>query len=203
MNGQAIIDLFDTLTDGLSELTEANKIALLNRKYKDLINKRDWEELRTSTTASISSGAFSLAADFKKFTPNEHEGETSGFKHLFYIDQTPHPIIRFAERRRFTDYAYHDIENDRVVTPTSLNGYTASYDYFKTVSDLTTATSPVFSNSDYHKAIAYLMAIEHYSIDQTEAGRSKAQDYLITVEDIIADMEYDDTQLKESGLEYA
>lgn len=205
MNGQNIIDLFDVLTDGLSELSAANKLALANRKYKKLANERDWEDLRTSASPTIASGYFDLASDFRKFVPNE-EGQRAEYKNVFYIGTTPHPIVRMAERMKFSGLPYYDPSlgsYGRVVTPSNLNGQTATYDYFKKVTDLTTSTSPVFRNTDNHAIIAYMMAVEHYSIDQSESGRSKEEQYQATVEDMLEDMEYDDNKLKEAGVDHA
>lgn len=205
MTGQQIIDLFDVLTDGLSELSAANKLSLVNRKYKKLANERDWEDLRTTASVAIASGSFDLASDFKKFVPNE-EGIRAEYKNVFYIATTPHPIVRMAERMKFNNLSYYDPSlgsYGRVVTPAVLDGDTAIYDYFKSVSDLTTGTSPVFRNGDNHSVIAYMMAVEHYSIDQSENGRTKEGQYQNTVEDMLEDMEYDDNKLKEAGINHA
>jgi len=205
MNGQAIIDLFDVLTDGLSELSAANKLALANRKYKKLANERDWEDLRTAVSVVISSGYFDLASNFRKFVPNE-EGQRAEYKNVFYIGTTPHPIVRMAERMKFNGLPYYDPSlgsYGRVVTPTNLTGQTATYDYYKSVSDLAVNTSPVFRNTDNHSIIAYMMAVEHYSIDQSENGRSKEEQYQNTVDEMMEDMEYDDNKLKEAGVDHA
>lgn len=201
MDGQEIIDLFDTLTDGLSELSAANKLALANRKYKKLANERDWEDLRTTASATITNGEIALAADFKKFVPAE-EGYSAPFKNVFYIGTTPHPILRIAERRKFPNYTYYDPAQGKLITPASLVG-AVNYDYFKSVEDLTTATEPLFRNSDNHSIIAYMMAIEHYAIDQTENGRDKVKEYQLVVDDMLEDMEYDDNQLKEASVDHA
>lgn len=204
MTGQNLIDLFDVLTDGLSELSAVNKLALANRKYRKLANEREWEDLRSSdATLTISSNAFSLPSDFKSFVPNEYGDLESPHKWAFYdSNDIPQPIIRFAERKRFTDLSYYDPANSRVVTPDSITG-TVTLDYFKTVTALTTGTSPVFTNTDNHSVIAYMMAVEHYSIDQSEQGRSKEGQYQNTVDQMMEDMEYDDNKLKESGADYA
>lgn len=205
MNGQALIDLFDTLTDGLSELTAAGKLALANRKYKKLANERDWEDLRTSASYTIASGAIVLASDFKKFVPNE-QGDEAEYKNVFYVGTTPYPIMRMEERRKFAGLPYFNPSlgsKGHIICPTNMNGMAAEYDYFKSVSDLTTSTSPVFRNSDHHAIIAYMMAVEHYSIDQSEGGNTKEEQYQSTVEDMMEDMEYDDSQLKEAGTPHA
>lgn len=205
MNGQQIINLFDTLTDGLSELSAANKLELANRKYRKLVNERDWEDIRTTATYTIASNAIVLASDFKKFVPAE-EGQYAEYKNVFYIGTTPHPILRMAERKKFPNFSYFNPSlgtNGHIITPTSLNGQLAEYDYYKSVSPLTVSTSPVFTNSDYHEIIAYMMAVEHYSIDQSEFHRSQSNKYQETVDSMLEDMEYDDNQLKESALNHA
>lgn len=204
MTGQNILDLFDTLTDGLSELSADGKLALANRKYKEVANERDWEWLRTTATKTIASGEIALESNFKKFVPNEY-GQEAPYKWVFYIGQSVYPILRLAERKRFDSYAYYDQANSKIVLPDNFNknGESAEYDYFRSVDDLTTATSPLIDNEDYHAVIAYLMAVEHYDIDQTEAGRSKRAEYQNTADNIMENMEYDDNQLKEAGLNYA
>lgn len=205
MNGQALIDLFDILTDGLSELTAANKLALANRKYKKLANEREWEDLRTSATYTIASNQIVLPQYFNKFVPND-TFEEEGFAHVFFIGTTPHPIMRFAERKRFSNLSYFDPSlgtYGKIITPSSLEGQLAEYDYYRKVADLTVSTSPLFRNSDNHSIIAYMMAVEHYSIDQSENGRSKEEQYQNTVDEMMEDMEYDDSKAKEAGAPYA
>lgn len=205
MNGQALIDLFDVLTDGLSELTAVQKLALANRKYKKVVSERDWDDIRTTATYTIASNAIVLASDFKKFVPAE-EGLPADYKNVFYIGTNPNAILRMAERKKFNNRSYFDPSlgtNGHIITPDSIEGDLAEYDYFKTVSDLTTSTSPVFINTDHHSIVSYMMAVEHYSIDQSESGRTKENQYSQTAQDMLDDMEYDDNKLKESGIDHA
>lgn len=204
MNGQQIIDLFDVLTDGLSELSADNKLALANRKYKALARKRSWYWLLTSASATVSSGEVALESDFRKLAPNVYGQDMDGYKHIFFQGTTPYPIIGFAERMRFNTLSYHDVANSKlVIQNTSLEGQTITYDYIKDVTALTTATSPVIPESDYHEVIAYEMAIEHYSIDQTESGRNKVEEYQGVVDGYYEDMEYDDAEYWEKSANYA
>jgi hypothetical protein len=187
-----IIATFDTLTDNLSELGSDAKLALFNRKYRLWQNIRDWELLRKEASVAVSAGYIQCPTDFKNFVDLE-EGKERPYNHGFYIGANFYPIIRLSERKRFPDMCYFDPVTKRIMIPSSLSlSGTATFDYYHTPDDLVLGAT-----------IAYMMAIEHYSIDQSEQGRTKEVQYTIESEKYIEDMEYEDNQLKESWLNYA
>ena len=197
------IALFDTLTDDLSELSQDNKLALFNRKYKKWQNIRNWESMRKTASVAISGGEIVCPDDFKAFIDLE-DGDSRPYNHGFYIDNAFYPIARMSERRRFPDMCYFDPVNKKIIIPSTNNiSGTADFDYYSTPADLALGDTITAPDARYHDYFAYEMAVEHYSIDQTEAGRTKVEEYQATAEEMVEDMEYEDNQLKESWNNYA
>lgn len=197
MTGQNIIDDFDKWTDDMSELSATQKLALANSKYRDVLNDRDWEFLRQVASVTIASGEIAVPADFRNFAENNNVGHRFGF----WIGDSYYPIVNMMDRRTHTAFSYYDQANSKIVLAEglSLNGQTASFDYFYRPDDLAVDTSPVF-NSNYHKVLSYLMASEHYLIDHTEKGRSQKTEYEEKAQDVLEDMQYEDDQLKEDWI---
>jgi hypothetical protein len=203
MTGQQIIDDFDKLTDEMSELSAAQKLALAENKYRDVLNDRDWEFLRKVASVTIASSEVDLSGlsdSFRNFAENDKE--KTGHRFGFWIGTSFYPVVNMQDRRTHDAMSYFDLANTKIVLPSglsSLNGSTASVDYFYKPAALAVGTSPIF-NSDYHKVISYLMAGEHYLIDQTEAGRNQKQVYDSLAQDVLEDMQYEDDQYKEDWI---
>lgn len=200
-NGQQIIDEFDKLTDDMSELSAAQKLALAEAKYRDVLNDREWEFLRTEGSAVVASNEIAVAADFKNFAENNNTKYRFGFWIGTRNSASFYPITNMQDRWGRADLSYFDARNRKIVLAEGLqlNGQTASFDYFYKPDALTVGTEPIF-NGDYHKIIPYLMAAEHYLIDHTERGRSQKEDYAALAQEVLEDMQYDDDQLKENWL---
>ena len=196
-NTQEIIDEFDKLTDDMSELSTAQKLALAERKYRDVLNDRDWEFLRSTATVTIASGEIAIPSDFRNFAENNK----TKYRFGFWIGDSFYPVVNMQERRTRTDLSYYDARNSKIVLADglSLNGQSASFDYFYKPDALTVGTAPVF-RSDFRKIISYMMATEHYLIDHTEKGRSQREEYKELAQDVLEDMQYEDDQLKEDWL---
>ena len=201
MTTSEILDDFDKLTDEMSELSPDQKLALADSKYRDVLNDRDWEFLRTEGSAVVTAGEIAIPADFRNFAENNKTKYRFGFWIGTLNSASFYPVVNMQDRRVRTDMSYFDARNSKIVLAEglSLNGQTATFDYFYKPNALTVDTSPVF-NSDHHKVIPYLMAGEHYLIDQTEAGRTQKDNYDALAQEVIEDMQYEDDQLKEDWL---
>lgn len=204
MNGQNIIDEFDKLTDEMSELTAAQKLALANTKYRHVANDRDWEWLRNEGSVTIASSEIDLSGlspSFRNFAENNNTKYRFGFWIGTRNSASFYEIINMQDRWGRPDLSYFDLANSKIVLADglNLNGQAAKFDYFARTTALAVGTSPVF-NSDYHQIIPYLMAAEHYDIDQTEASRSKKDEYNALADDILENMQYEDDQFKENWL---
>ena len=194
---QEIIDEFDTLTDEMSELSATQKLTLAERKYRDVLNDRDWEFLRTTATVPVANSLIAVPADFRNFAENND----TRYRFGFWIGDSFYPVVNMQDRRTNTDKSYYDARNSQIVLADglSLDGQSASFDYFYNPEALTVETAPVF-RSDFRKVISYKMAMEHYLIDHTERGRSNKDDYMALAEAVMEDMQYEDDQLKEDWL---
>ena len=194
LNGQQIIDEFDKNTDEMSELSADQKLELADAKYRDVLNDRDWEFLRKAASVVVASGEIAVPADFRNFAENNDTSHRFGF----WIGTSFYPVISLQDRRTHTALSYYDTANSKIVLADglSLDGQTASFDYFYKPDALTVSTEPVF-NGDYHKVISYKMSAEHYPIDQTEDSRNQNQTWEDKAEDVMEDMVWEDDQLKE------
>ncbi len=208
MNGQEIINLFNTYTDDNSELSSVEELALLNRIYREILGKKQWEFLKKSQTGVLSTSVpyVALASDFSNFVENaqytdiSYGQDNSVSKVVFVGDSyTPYKIINFSDRRQYRDvdgYAYLDYPNSRLVftkQPTSALSY--EYDYIYTPSDIALNTSPVFK-SDFHPMIAFGMASDGFIIQLFDKAKSYSGENKTKFEQYLSDLSYWNANLR-------
>lgn len=203
MTAADIISKFDTYTDDMSELSAADKLDLLNKKYRELSNEREWEWLRSIGSVAIASSIITLPTDFKilaeDFTAKE-QGIYSGFRFFFWIGDIAYPVVSIKERRTYGDHAYFDPKNRRIVLQdTNVTG-TAEFDYYGKVTALGLNDEPAFSD-DYHPVLYHMMAIDHEIIDQSEKARSMRPEHEAAIEGFMQDLTYEDSQSQEDFVE--
>lgn len=204
-----IIELFETYLDDTTELSSSEELALANRIYKDICRKRPWEFLKVPATGtlSISVPYVALPADFMyvaenhNFTDNSYETEDNQAGKVVFVgtNYQPYRVINYSDRRQYRDidgYCYIDFANSRLVftkQPTTASSY--EFDYIKTPTDLTLATSPVFP-SDFHPMIAFGMATDGFTIQLFDKARSYAVENQIKYEQYMRDLAYYNSQLQ-------
>lgn len=196
---QDIIDEFDKLTDNMSELSTAQKLDLLNSKYQDVVNDRDWEWLRNTYEVTIENNQIAVPSGFRNFAENNK----TKYRFGFWVGDSFYPIVNMQNRRTNTHMSYYDPSNGVIVLADglSLNGQTASFDGFVIPNELNDLDDTINTfRSVYWKIISYLMATEHYLVDHTEKGRSQRDEYKELAQNILESMQYEDDQLKEDWL---
>ena len=200
----AIIAKFNLYVDDGSELSSPEELALANKIYRQVLDEKDWEFLKTeySGTTSVSVPYIALPADFKNIVVNydDEDGEPSqvvfvGPNHDVY------KVIPFSQRRNYRDvsgFCYIDKKQNRLYfTEQPKGAYDVEFDYVYNPDDLTLTTSPVW-DSIHHDIIHHAMVIDFYSIEQTEKTRSYYQENLIAYAKVLQRMS--NVNMKNSGL---
>lgn len=170
MNGQQIIDKFETYVDDGTELSASDELDLLNKVYFDVFTDRPWEFAKKAYSVAISGTSKALPTDFAYIcSVNENQEK------IVKVGDTEYRVINFSERNEYTgsgSYCYVDIVNSLLVFTTSVSG-TLTFDYVFFPALLTTSTSPVFP-SVYHPVLYHLMAADDYMIQQFDKAKSYA-----------------------------
>lgn len=197
MNGAAIIAKFRTRIDSQDELTDDEAIDLVNTIYKNILNDRDWEFLKKtySGTTSTSVDYVALPSDFKYMSPNQEN------KMVVFIGtgNREYQVIPYQRRRDYRNadgYCYLDMRQSRLYfTKQPTAAESIEYEYIYDPGAITTSTSPVF-HSDYHEMIAYGMAEDWASIDESEKGRSYYRENGAKFKFKLDQMAMDDARIK-------
>lgn len=200
MDGQDIIDLANSLID--DDLDPDLGLTLLNQAYHEWQNKKQWEVLKKShsATQSVSVDYIALPTDFRELViPRGRDFP------IIYIGsdyEEEYGVISFDRRRDFKDstgYAYLDMRQDRLVfTLQPPSAKAISFDYIYVPADLTVSTEPVFPER-FREWLAYRMAVLFYATDETEKGRSYRPEHKEEADGIMQDMLMWDAQLKQSA----
>lgn len=198
MIGSDIIARFRLQVDDATELSSDEELELLNEVYSDICNERDWEWLKTTHTGStsISVPYITLPADFKKLSPNKYN------KSVVFVgtDYDEYTVIPFSDRRDYRDmdgYCYIDIPNSRLVftrQPSTVKS--VEFDYIKKPTAVAVGTSPIKTEENFGKLIAYGMAFKFVPIEQTEKSASYRNEYYQEYLKILSDFQMEDAQIK-------
>ena len=201
MIAQDIISNFNTYTDDMSQLSAAQEYSLLNKKYREVCNWREWEFLRTAASVTIASNEIALPSDFKilaeDFTDHGHRG---GSRFMFWVGNIPYSIINMKDRRTHTTLSYIDVAGKKIVCQDLNISGDAEFDYLKRVTALTVDTSPIF-DADFHEVLYHMMAIDHEIIDQSEKARSMRGEHNSAIKTYKEDMTYQYSQFEEDFVE--
>jgi hypothetical protein len=183
MTGQLIIDHFHTLTDDDTTLSTDEELILLNKVYRKILNRIQWNYLITTHTGTTSTTLpyITLPSDFKRFVP--FDGEDDGRYSIFVgTDSVPYNLISQSDSFNYGNYYnadgffYLDIKNNRLYftkQPTEVK--TITFPYIYRPDDITLLTSPIF-DSDYHYAISHGMVADYHIADNTPKGRTYYQE---------------------------
>lgn len=201
MNGQAIIDEFNVITDNQSDLSSDSLLSLLNKVYRKVLQDRDWLFLVSTETGTLSTSTriTTLPTDFVKLV-NNYKDQDDEFPVLYVGDnyEVYHPIQQ-GERRQYRDskgYFYVDYKAKTfVLTGDEDSARSYEFDYIYEPDDLTLITEPVIPFN--HKYLAHGMSFLWNDIDGTEKSFSYRAENKREFEDGLASLQYDD--LKKRG----
>ena len=159
MNGQQIIDRFNTITDDQADLSESQLLDLLNKVYRMYLDDRDWLFLHNTATGTLTTSSLEvdLPSDFRNLVDNYRDQDQT--KPVLYVDTTYeiYNLINQDQKRQYNDtrgYFYVDYRQNKII----LTGYEDTsrvyeFDYTYDPDDLTTATTPVIPTK-FHRYLA-------------------------------------------------
>lgn len=194
LKGSEIIAGFHRYVDDNAELSPAEDLALMNKKYHELANDREWEWVRKTLTATISSDTtyVDLPEGFRfPVEDNEH-----GYEYSFYIGESVYPIFNVSQRMSHRGHAYIDFGARKLYLPTSKVTGAFQMDYYGEPDDLTLDTYPAFRGG-FHPVIYHMMAIDFEILERSEKARSYRQENEAAVANYMEDMAYEDAKQKE------
>lgn len=187
MTAEKIIKKYRLFVDDASELSEDEELDLAQDKYDELQGERTWSFLRKGFTSTISGAEIELPADFRYPIRMGNQDEltvrfvsTKGIRHI--------PVVDFSQR--FDTYelsAYYDYTENKLKFTETISGDVFT-DYIYEPTKLTGMDVETVGKDKLGTGIAALMARDFYSIDQTEQGRSKYEEYQVMYEKILDQM---------------
>ena len=199
MTGQQIINKFRTYVDDGSELSTAEELALLNKKYNELQNDREWEWCKT-TESGLQSGAYIQLPLTTRFIADDVESDLGRVVYDTDNNDIAYPIYPSSKRRQFRNELWYDETNKRIMLPTDrvhpITGKNYEVDLYVEQEALTLTTSPVF-RAGFHDILVHAMALDFDIIDQMESAFSKQANNQSAYNNFYSDMCYEDAQNKD------
>ncbi len=197
MNGQQIIDRFNTITDDQADLSESQLLDLLNKVYRMYLDDRDWLFLHKTATGTLTTSSLEvdLPSDFRNLVDNYRDQDQT--KPVLYVDTTyeVYNLINQDQKRQYNDtrgYFYVDYRQNKII----LTGYEDTsrvyeFDYTYDPDDLTTSSTPVIPTK-FHRYLANGMAYLWNDIDGTDKSFSYRAENKVEFESGLNQMQYED-----------
>lgn len=190
MTALEIITAFETQVDDVTELSQVEELALLNRVYQRLCMDRPWVFLRTSTNAAILSDAngsyVAAPADFAYFPMQDDVWGTT----------MPYQVINFADRRNYvnrSNFVYFDAANNTIRFTGAPSGTTYDFDYIKVPPVLTLADVPLLPGQ-FHDMLVFAMATNDTIMQMSPKATSYAAENNAIYLDYLRELQYWDAQ---------
>lgn len=220
-NGQTLIDNFNQDTGDTTELSTVASLSLLNKRYRLVLNDRDFEFLKKAATGtiSVSNGIATITppADFDHFAINAQATDIAigidqtGFglgnaspKVIFVSTSTgvytPFQIVDFSARRQYFNkngYAYYDMVNNLItftVAPTAAD-LTYEFDYIYSPDDIALATFPVLP-AKFHDVLHHAMAIDDMIFQLFDRSHSYAAENKAQYDDFMSQLRFWNAQFQ-------
>lgn len=203
MTAQQVITLFEQYVDDSTELSSAQELALLQKVFNKIWNKKPWEFAKASV-----SGTFALTvpnipkpSDFSNFlenntyTDNSVSVNNNASPKVIFIGSayTPFQIINWSDRRQYrgqNGYAYLDLPNSGITftgTPAAIDTY--EFDYKKQPPTLVLGSAIPSIPVEFQDALYHGMAADHDIILLFPRAASYAKENTDKFNSYVQDME--------------
>lgn len=181
-SSQAIITAFELYIGDETELSTAEELALLQKKYNEVLASEEWEFLKKVATGSVSGTDINQPSDFNNLTTDQTIYIGTGSKDF--------KVVPFTERRKYanqTGYFYYDALNEKFVSTQSLND-TYSFDYIYVPPQLDLVSSNPIFPIRFYDMLYHAMCVDSDIINLSDKARSYSRENRDKYESILADM---------------
>lgn len=167
-NSQDIITAFELYIGDETELSTVEELALLQKKYNEILMSEEWEFLKKTATGNISGTDITQPVDFDRMTSDQH----------IYLgsNENIYNVIPFTDRRKYRGLDttfYYDALNEKFVSTKTLNdSYSYDYIYVPPALDLV-SSNPVFPIR-FYPMLFQAMCIDSDIINLSDKARSYA-----------------------------
>lgn len=180
---QDIITAFELYFGDETSLSSVEELALLQKKYNEVLQSAEWEILKKTATGSIAGTDITQPADFDRLTTDQNIYIGSNYR-LFNV-------VPFTDRlkyRNMVGYFYYDARQSKFVSTYTVNDtYQFDYIYVPPALD-TTSSNPVFPVR-FYDMLYHAMCIDADIINMSDKARSYASLNQSKYESILADMQ--------------
>lgn len=179
---QAIITAFELYIGDETELSTVEELALLQKKYNEVLASEEWEFLKKVGTGSINGTTITQPTDFDRLTTDQTIYVGTGLKNF--------KVVPFSERRKYqnqTGFFYYDALNEQFVSTQSLND-TYEFDYIYVPPQLDIVSSNPLFPIRFYDMLYHAMCVDSDIINLSDKARSYAKENQMKYESILADM---------------
>lgn len=167
-NSSDIITAFGLYFGDETSLSSTEALALLQKKYNEVLQSAEWEFLKKEATGTMSGTDITQPTDFDRLTTDQQ----------IYIGTSKQnfKVIPYTGRRAFENqrgYFYYDAKNGKFVSTQSVSD-TYAFDYIYVPPALnTTSSNPVFP-VHFYDMLYHAMCIDADIINMSDKARSYA-----------------------------
>lgn len=165
-----IITAFGLYFGDETSLSTAESLALLQKKYNEVLMSEEWEFLKTTASGTITSTDITQPTDFDRLTTDQQIYIGSGSQNF--------QVIPYTNRRKYVNqrgYFYYDAKNGKFVSTQTLND-TYSFDYIYVPPTLDLVSSNPLFPIRFYDMLYHAMCIDSDIINMSDKARSYAKE---------------------------
>lgn len=179
---QEIIQNFTLYFGDETSLSSVEELALLQKKYNQVLQSAEWEFLKKTATGSVSGTDITQPSDFDRLTTDQNIYIGTNYQQF--------NVIPFTDRLRYRNmrgYFYYDARQEKFISTYSVSDtYTFDYIYVPPALN-TTDSDPVFPVR-FYDLLYHAMCIDADIINMSDKARSYASTNQMKYEDILNQM---------------
>ena len=179
MDGSTMITAYRQLTAFTTDGSDEEILAIINRKYRKLLEERQWEFLRKRATGIIDGGnliSLSTITDYNEIMANMRAQDNyyePNLKTVILNTFTPIQVVSMGSSNDpdIGDICYEDKVNNTIVFKINHIGATYSFDYKYNPADITSSTTSVLPKG-LEMIIVYDALLDEDTIQKIDQSRS-------------------------------
>jgi hypothetical protein len=181
-SSQDIIQNFELYFGDETSLSSAEELALLQKKYNEVLQSAEWEFLKKTATGSVAGTDITQPADFDRLTTDQNIYIGTNYQQFNVV-----PFTDRLKYRNMRGYFYYDARQGKFISTYDVNDtYTFDYIYVPPALN-TTNSNPVFPVR-FYDMLYHAMCIDADIINMSDKARSYASLNKAKYEDILNQM---------------